>query len=396
MRRTPVLVLLWLAAHVSGRRPNLVFILSDDLGYGDDSISPAVTTGSFRIPTPNIGRIASNGIKFVRGYSAQVCAPSRCTLMTGRHLGHCTIRGNDGAYSPLRPSDVTVAAVLKQAGYRTGVIGKWGLGNFGTSGYPLKQGFDYFVGQDTQVGCHDWYPLTVCNNTGHSQLNRHADLQYSSCLGPNATCTWANDLDKTLALNFIRESAALAAPFFLYLSTTTPHAGFLQGSGPTPTTYASSYPVPYPYNRAFEHEQGELWSNAEKQFAAAVVAQDLMVGAVLDELEKLRISNHTVVFFSGDNGPECNPTCALFDDSGFFRGKKRSLHEGGIRQTIAVQWPSVIRPMTVTRELFSFYDLLPTAAEIAGVPRSQWPVTDGISALPVFEASGRAPKSRYL
>lgn len=132
-------------------RPNIIFILSDDLGYGDYSISDAVYKNSTRIPTPNVARMAANGMKFTRGYSGQVCAPSRTMLMTGRHLGHTTIRGNDGAYTPLLATDVTVARVLKNAGYTTALVGKWGLGNFGTTGYPNAQGFDHFVGQDSQL-----------------------------------------------------------------------------------------------------------------------------------------------------------------------------------------------------------------------------------------------------
>jgi uncharacterized sulfatase len=211
---------------------------------------------------------------------------------------------------------VSVAKVLQQAGYYTGseslrpscarvladssvcatVVGKWGLGNFGTSGYPLAQGYDYYVGQDTQVGCHDWYPLNVCNNTEHlSPLNTKADLAYESCLGPDATCTWANDLDKTEAIKFIQSAhAKRGTPWFLYLSTTTPHAGDLRGTGPKPKLFSAYNPVPYPYNTKFENETGKLWTDKEILFASAVWAQDTIVGAVLDTLEELQIDKDTV------------------------------------------------------------------------------------------------------
>ena len=276
------------------------------------------------------------------------------------------------------------------AGYTTGLIGKWGLGNFGTTGYPNARGFDHFLGQDTQVGCHNWYPLSICNDTVHEAvINHKSDLAYMSCLGPHATCTWMNDLDRTEGVAFIRSATAKKKPFFLYLSSTTPHAGNLEGTGPKPALFSSYNPVPYPWNQKFANEtvgqNGALWTNKEKLFASAVWAEDAMVGAVLDELEALSIEKQTVVFFSGDNGPDIPG--ALFDDAGFFRGKKRSLHEGGIRQTIVVQWPGVIAPNSISNDLFIFYDLLPTAADLAGVDPKVYAFSDGLSAVPIFAAT---------
>lgn len=395
--RAAILIACAASAHaLPSVRPNIIFILADDLGYGDVQISKQVNGSSFRIPTPNIDRLAQNGMKFSRGYSGQVCAPSRCMLMTGRHLGHCTIRGNDGSYSPLLPSDETVAATLRKAGYRTGLVGKWGLGDYNTSGYPLDQGFDFYIGQDSQVGCHDWYPIAINNQSEQNfPLNDKSALNYKQCLGSDSKCKWANNVDKDVAVDFIRSSAqpsqgsdeseAERKPFFLYLSTTTPHTGSLGGSGERPDFFSAEYPVPYPYNQKFLDQTGE-WNNADKQFAAAVWAQDVIVGAVLDEIESLGIEKETVVFFSGDNGPD-GPNLALFDDPGPFRGKKRSLHEGGIRQTIVVQWPGVIAAGSTSEDMFVFYDLLPTAANLAKLDRSEWPVTDGVSAVPIFSSS---------
>lgn len=373
-------------ATATTRPPNIIFILSDDLGYGDYSISPGVDRSN-RIPTPNIQRMADNGMKFMRGYSGPVCAPSRCTLMTGRHMGRCTIRGNDGAYTPLRPSDSTVGSVLQKT-HVTGLVGKWGLGNFGTTGYPLAQGFDYFVGQDSQVGCHDWYPQTIQNNTiGDQKLNDKADLG-APCLTKDAECTWANDLTKQEAVTFIQTHANGDRPFFMYLSTTTPHSGVL-------TDYnGDGYPVPYPYNEAAFIDSS--WGSTEQHFASAVWAQDVIVGVVLDELEAQGIEEDTIVFFSGDNGAD-EHDFSVFDDMGPFRGKKRSVHEGGIRQTIAVQWKGTIPPGTTSNHLFAFWDLLPTAAELAGLPRKEWPETDGVSAAPVLRGqSENQEEHEYL
>jgi hypothetical protein len=190
------------------------------------SASEEVNASAAHIPTPNVARMAKNGMKFLRSYSGQVCAPSRTMLMLGKHLGHTTIRGNDGAYTPLLASDITVAKVLQQAGYTTALAGKWGLGNFGTTGYPNAQGFDHFIGQDTQVGCHDWYPLSVCNDTVHeAPINTKADLVYMDCLGPHATCTWANDLDRTevgiLSYTACRCTRQHPPPTFIAIQTLT-------------------------------------------------------------------------------------------------------------------------------------------------------------------------------
>eukprot|EP01060_Flectonema_neradi_P004072 TRINITY_DN1268_c7_g1_i1.p1 TRINITY_DN1268_c7_g1~~TRINITY_DN1268_c7_g1_i1.p1 ORF type:complete len:494 (+),score=95.19 TRINITY_DN1268_c7_g1_i1:57-1538(+) len=364
--------------------PNIIFILSDDLGFGDYSISNPVNRTIAAIPTPNIQKLADNGIKFERSYSGPVCAPSRCTLMTGRHLGHCTIRGNDGSYSPLLPSDITVAKAL-QGVYNTALIGKWGLGDWNTTGYPLAQGFDYFIGQDSQVSCHNWYPETFQNQTnGTAQLPQNAGSNLGpKCLDNGATCYWSNDMFKNEAIRYIKNHAHQEKPFFLYLSSTTPHVGNLKG-------VASEYPVPYGYRQEFKNE---TWSAEQQLFASAVVAQDDMVGAVLDVLVEENIEENTVVWFSGDNGPDSHPF-TLFDDPGYFRGKKRSLHEGGIRQTIAIQWKGTVPPKSDSNHMLAFWDLLPTAVELAGLP----PVAnvDGVSIAKLLKTSSQTEKHEYL
>lgn len=376
----------------SARPPNIIFILSDDLGFGDVSISTGVNRARATIPTPHIQRLADNGMKLTRAYTGPICAPSRCTLMTGRHMGRCTIRGNDGTYSPLLPSDITVATVLRET-HVTGLVGKWGLGDFNSSGYPLAQGFDYFVGQDSQVGCHDWYPTTIQNNTISDQpLNTLENLGAGCLEKPGSQrakkCIWANDLVKAEAVGFVRAHASGARPFFLYLSTTTPHAGFLQG------VRGEDFPVPYPYSAAAFLDPS--WPARQRHFASAVWAQDRIVGAVLDELEAQGIEEETVVFFSGDNGPDSHDF-SFFDDVGSFRGKKASLHEGGVRQTVAVQWKGTVPPGSSSSHLFAFWDLLPTAAELAGVPERAWPATDGVSIAPLLTGMLKEQRSHtYL
>ena len=208
------------------------------------------------------------------------------------HTGHCTIRGNDGSYRPLQPDDVTVAKVL-QGNYTTGLIGKWGLGDFTSSGYPLSQGYDFFIGQDSQVGCHDWYPSTIQNNSdGAFDLAQNARANLGkACLKEDAKCIWENDLVEDESVKFITAHAHDAKPFFLYLSTTTPHVGNLDGVADM------MWPTPWQYTQKFVNES--TWPVQQQQFASAVWAQDKIVGAVLDTLESLQIDEQTIVFFSG-------------------------------------------------------------------------------------------------
>eukprot|EP01062_Namystynia_karyoxenos_P069260 TRINITY_DN64788_c0_g1_i1.p1 TRINITY_DN64788_c0_g1~~TRINITY_DN64788_c0_g1_i1.p1 ORF type:complete len:538 (+),score=156.10 TRINITY_DN64788_c0_g1_i1:100-1614(+) len=392
MRAAPLWAALGAAtAGAAAAPPNIIFILSDDLGYGDYSISPGVNRTRASIPTPNIQRMADSGLRLERAYTGPVCAPSRCTLATGLHQGHCTVRGNDGSYSPLLPADVTVAKVLQRT-HVTGLVGKWGLGDFNTTGYPLAQGFDYFIGQDSQVACHDWYPTVLQNGTnGKQALNEASSLGKGCLLKPGtpgaSRCTWVNDLVRTEGVAFIRGHAGGPKPFFLYLSSTTPHTGELKNY------LGDGYPVPWPYNNASFLDPS--WAAQQRHFASAVWAQDAIVGAVLDELEALHIAESTVVFFSGDNGPDSHDF-HLFDDPGPFRGKKRSLHEGGIRQTIAVQWKGTIAPGSVSKQLFAFWDFLPTAAELAGIPPADWPRTDGVSIAPTLTGQGLQQDHEYL
>jgi arylsulfatase A-like enzyme len=276
--------------------------------------------------------------------------------------------------------DWTVAKVLKEeANYTTALFGKWGLGDFNTTGYPLEQGFDIFIGQDSQVACHNWYPAKIQNGTNGSSIllsNEFPNRNGAYCIEKgNTSCTWMNDLVTQESIEFIRNHHGQdnPSPFFIYLSTTTPHVGNLEGVN-------SAHPTPYKYFGPFAQKQ---WPDNQKHFAGAVWAQDNILGSIVDELKTLGIHNNTVIFFSGDNGPDF--VTAQLDNPGPFRGKKRSLHEGGVRQTIIASWPgTIINKDAELDDLFAFWDFLPTAAAIAGIDELRLPAHDGINMLPAM------------
>lgn len=297
-------------------------------------------------------------------------------------MGHTTIRGNDGSYAPLRADDVTVAAVLKKAGYHTALAGKWGLGDHGTTGYPLSQGFDEFVGQDSQVGCHNWYPYIIQNGSNSAQtIPANKDASFRSCGEHLQNCVWSNDLFLSSSLEYIRRRAKEPQPFFLYFSTTTPHEGYMGVSWLSP-----KYPVPWPFMGKYQNHShsGHSEKGSENwNFSAAVWAEDIFVGKILDELDAQHLSENTVVFFSGDNGPANDRDFAFDDANGPFRGYKSSVHEGGIRQQVLVRWPSHIEAGSVSDHWFTFWDFLPTAADLANASLPAG--IDGTSAVPSLE-----------
>jgi len=339
------------------RRPNIIFILADDLGYGDLGCY-----GQQVIQTPSLDRMAREGIRFTDAYAGStVCAPSRCTLMTGLHTGHCLIRGN--AHVPLRPQDITVAEVLKQAGYVTGIIGKWGLGEAGSTGIPNRQGFDEWFGYLSQLRAHNYFPEYLWRNEQKVYLRGNtggARVQYS------------HDLFTAEALDFVRRHRR--DTFFLYLAYTIPHAdneyGRKTGNGMDVLT-------DYPYS-------DRPWPQTEKNFAAMVTRMDDHIGQLLRLLAELGLDENTVVFFTSDNGPhrEGGHNPAFFHDSGPLRGIKRDLYEGGIRVPAIVRWPGVIKPDTVSDFPWAFWDFLPTAAELAGTSAPEG--LDGLSLVPTL------------
>ena len=347
---------LWLAATVAGlmaispqlarangnaRKPNIIFILADDLGYGDLGCY-----GQKKIKTPNIDRMAAQGVRFRQFYAGStVCAPSRCALMTGLHTGHCLVRGN--ARVPLRPEDVTFAKLLHLAGYYTGLIGKWGLGEDGSTGVPNRQGFDYFFGYLNQHHAHNYYPDFLWRN--QEKVPVPGNVLIKDNVASKRT-TYSHDLFTQEALQFIEKNKA--KPFFLYLAYTIPHANNERGKD------GMEVPSDAPYTN-------EKWPQAQKNHAAMITYMDRDIGKLFDRLRELGLDDNTIVFFSSDNGPhrEGGGDPTFFLSSGLLRGFKRSLHEGGVRVPFIARWPGKIQPGE-TDHIAAFWDVMPTMSEI--------------------------------
>lgn len=348
-----------------GRRPNLIFIVADDLGRGDLG-----AYGQRFIRTPNLDRMAREGMRFTDAYApSPVCAPSRASFMTGLHQGHARVRGNmnrNDERVPLRPEDVTVAEVLRGAGYRTGVVGKWGLGEPGTTGVPGRQGFDYFYGYLNQNHAHSYYPEYLWQNDERVTLKGG---------------TYSHDLFTREALAFIRREDD--RPFFLYLAYTLPHAN---NELTRKTGNGMEVPSDAPYTR-------QPWTPQQRNYAAMVTRLDADVGELARLLKEMDIDRETVVVFTSDNGPqgkdEGGYDQTLFDSNGPFRGLKRELYEGGIRVPLIVRWPGRVRAGAVSASPVTLCDLMPTAAALAGVSAPS--AADGVSLHPLL-LSGNAPR----
>jgi len=341
------------------RRPNILLILADDLGYGDLGCY-----GQKRIQTPNLDRLAAEGIRFTQAYAGStVCAPSRCSLETGLHTGHARVRGNRYPAVPLRPEDTGVAEVLKSAGYRTGLIGKWALGELGSTGYPLRKGYDYFYGYFSQTHAHNYYPEHLLENWEARLLRGNMGTQRKD---------YSHDLFTEKALEFIRASDE--RPFFLQLAYTIPHANNELGRD---TGNGMQVPDYGPYAAAD-------WPEPEKGFAAMITRMDRDIGRILDTLKKTGQDENTIIFFTSDNGPhqEGGHKAEFFDSNGPLRGIKRDLYEGGIRVPAIVRWPGRIAPGQVSDFVWAFWDFLPTCAELAGIKPP--PGLDGLSILPAL------------
>jgi arylsulfatase A-like enzyme len=327
--------LLFALSSAAAEKPNIIFILCDDLAQGDLGCY-----GQKLIQTPNLDRMAAEGTKFPQLYSGtSVCAPSRSSLMTGLHMGHCPIRANrevqPEGQKPLPDEVTTVAQVLKSAGYATACTGKWGMGMFDTTGSPLKKGFDHFYGYNCQRHAHSYFPKYLWKDDQRIELDGK---------------TYAMDLIGKDTLDWVRRHAS--SPFFLYHAITLPHGKFeIDDLG---------------------QYQDKPWTDLQKTYAAMVTRLDRDVGRLFDLLKELKVDDNTLVIFSGDNGASFEPKSEvgkLFDQSmgGKLRGFKRSLYEGGLRQAGIARWPGKV-PAGVTSEApWAFWDFLPTAAELAGV-----------------------------
>jgi arylsulfatase A-like enzyme len=329
----------WLRAAASpadARKPNIILILADDLGYGDVGCY-----GQAKIKTPNIDRLAAEGIRFTQAYAGcTVCAPSRCCLLTGRHTGHGTVRGNplkDRQEFALGPEDVTVAKVLKRAGYATAMFGKWGLGDTGSTGLPSLQGFDEFVGYLNHKHAHDPFPEILHTNQGKIDLPGNKDGQQT---------IYSGDVFTEQAVSFIQRHKD--QPFFLYLPYT---AGHFQ--------YILQTDEPY---------TNEQWPQTEKYYAAMLTRMDRSIGRLAELLKELRLDQDTIIFFSSDNGstPEGGHQPGFFRSNAPLRGIKRDLYEGGIRVPMIARWPGHVRPGTVSDQVWAFWN------SCRRRPRSRW------------------------
>ncbi len=375
-------LLLWVAISPFGfaaDRPNLIFILADDLGYGDLGCY-----GQSVIQTPRLDQMAAEGMRFTQFYAGNtVCAPSRSVLMTGQHMGHTHVRGNAGGdmlVQSLRDEDITVAEVLKAAGYTNALIGKWGLGEVDQPGFPLRQGFDKFFGYLNQVHAHNYYPEFVWSGDKKMPLRnvvQRLDRSYGGFTGGAATkrIDYTHDLFVEEAREFLRTHRD--RPFFLYLPLTIPHAN---NEGTRMTGDGAEVPD---YGIYAEKD----WPNPDKGQAAMITRMDGDVGRILDYLRELGIAENTLVFFTSDNGPhnEAGHDLERFHPSGPLRGTKRALYEGGIRVPGIAWWPGVIEPGSTTDHIAYFGDWMATAAELAGVDPPKH--IDSISFAPILKGN---------
>ncbi|MFN3161823.1 MAG: arylsulfatase [Rubinisphaera brasiliensis] len=365
------------------KSPNVIYILADDLGYGDLSCY-----GQDKFATPNIDRLASEGLKFTNHYSGNtVCSPSRAVLLTGQHSGHCYLRGNlkgeEGA--ALDPEWTVLPEVFKQAGYATGAYGKWGLGPTHLSGNPnpLTHGFDHFYGWKSQTIAHTYYPTTVVDDGKETPLEEG---------------TFIHDLIMNRARDFIRSNAEKDQPFFCYIPTAVPHAAMH-----APKELHEKWRKKFPQ---FDDKIGKYGAGGEPcpdvrnpiaGFAAMMENLDLEVGRILDLLAELDIDENTVVMFASDNGAhkEGGHDPNFWNSTGSLRGYKRDMHEGGIRTPMLVRWPGVVEAGRTTDHLSGFQDVLPTMAELVGQTAPKR--IDGLSFLPTIKGNARQQKQHeYL
>jgi len=381
----PVLVQAQSAAPAAaGKKPNIILIVADDLGYGDVGCY-----GQQKIKTPNIDRMAKAGMKFTQFYAGtSVCAPSRASLMTGMHTGHTYIRGNKGikpeGQFPLPDSTVTIARVLEANGYITGGFGKWGLGFPGSGGVPSKQGFDDFYGYNCQTEAHNYYPDHLWHNDERIELpgNRQSDSVYSA------------GLIHEKALVFLQQNQA--KPFFLFLPYTLPHAALY---GPHDSLY-NYYRKQFNETPAPEVKPAKTDYHYEPYphaaFAAMVARLDHYVGDILDAVKKAGLSENTLILFTSDNGPhkEGGGDPVFFNSSGPLRGIKRDLYEGGIRVPFVAVWKNNIAAGSTSAFTGTFWDLFPTFQEMARIPVSK--NIDGLSFLPVLKGRAMPAQHPYL
>ena len=380
--------------------PNIIWIMADDLGYGDLG-----SYGQSRIRTPHLDIMASEGMRFTDAYAGfTVCAPSRSVLMTGQHTGHTRVRSN--GTPGLWETDVTVAELLREEGYATALIGKWGLGMEDSPGAPWKQGFDYLYGYLSQGHAHNFYPEFLMRNAERVPLENVVvrSERYSGMSGvATKRVDYSHDLMMDEALGWIGSNAP--GPFFLYLAITIPHAnneaGGRAGGGSPGIANVEADLGDHRERIGMEVPdagvyQDKDWPGPQKGTAAMITRMDRDIGRVFEVLENSGIDQRTLVFFTSDNGPhaEGGNDPFFFDSNGPLQGYKRSLHDGGIRVPMIVRWPGHIRAGAVSDVPWYFADFLPTVAEIVGFDLPAG--IDGISILQTLVGDEVDPEDRFL
>jgi arylsulfatase A len=384
------------------RVPNIVFILADDLGYGDLGCY-----GQQKIHTPNVDRLAAEGMRFTQAYSGNnVCAPARCVLMTGMHPGHAYIRDNRQAkgfaegQEPVPAGCLKLPPALKDVGYTLGGFGKWGLGPVGSSGDPNKQKFDRFFGYNCQAAAHNYYPLRLWDNdkpitlnnpkfSAHQKLPADADANDPAVYAGFRGNDYAPDVIGRQALEFIRQNKD--RPFFLYYATTVPHLA-LQVPEDSLREYAGKFPEePYQGNRGYlPHRQPRA------AYAAMITRLDREVGRVVTLVKELGLDDNTIFIFTSDNGPLYDrlggTDTDFFNSAGGLRGRKGCFYEGGFREPSIVRWKGRIAAGTTSDRVTGFEDWLPTLLELAGAKQATPAGLDGISFAPTL--LGRPQEAR--
>jgi arylsulfatase A-like enzyme len=366
---TPLFLIAPKAIGADARKPNLIFILSDDVSMGDLG-----AYGQKLIHTPNLDQLCKEGTRYTSAYTGtSVCAPARSSFFTGLHMGHCPTRANreikPEGQLPIPENTVTVGSVLKSAGYQTATMGKWGMGMFDTSGSPFKNGIDHFFGYNCQRHAHSYFPTYLYHDDKRFEIPENANGQKK---------IYAQNLIQEDVLKWVNQQGD--KPFFLFYATTLPHGKFeIDDQG----IYAD-----------------KPWTDLEKDYAAMVTRLDSDIGALVKLLRDKGIAENTLIIFSGDNGSSFEPNSAIgkrFNQAmdGKHRGFKRGMYEGALRQASFAWWPGTVAAGRVTEEPWAFWDLLPTFAELSGAKLPDTFKPDGKS-LVEFLKGGPAPKRDYF
>jgi arylsulfatase A len=362
---------------VAQQKPNIILILADDLGYADLGCY-----GQQKTETPNIDRLAKEGLKFTQFYSGStVCAPARASLLSGLHTGHTAVRGNKGmepeGQTPLPDSVITIANLLQQNGYATAAFGKWGLGYITTSGDPNKKGFDLFFGYNCQSLAHNYFPDHLWNN--HQRINFPANT--------DSNAVYSADYIHSQAMNFLKLNHE--KPFFIYLPYTLPHGDVIVPHNDS----VYKYYITKFKEEAVKSKTGEPYPHAA--FATMVSRLDRYVGEILNTLDAAGQLENTLIIFTSDNGPhrENGGDPEFFDNNGIYRGIKRDLYEGGIRVPFIAYWKGKIKPGT-TDQPAALWDLYPTFQQLASIPPTK--NIDGISLLPTLLLKFKQPQHEYF